>query len=84
MLDDAGFKDATITASNDLDEFLIASLKMQGQKLQIGVLVLILLPLKIAHLLAVFINLQLLWKTEKTLHLKLNFQTIAKNYKPWK
>ena len=30
MLDEAGFTDATITASSDLDENLISSLKMQG------------------------------------------------------
>ena len=30
MLDEAGFPDATICASNDLDEFLLHDLKMQG------------------------------------------------------
>lgn len=30
MLDDAGFEDATICASNDLDEYLLHDLKIQG------------------------------------------------------
>ena len=33
MLDEAGFPDATICASNDLDDYLIESLKEQGAKI---------------------------------------------------
>ena len=33
MLDDAGFRDATICASSDLDEYLIDSLKAQGARI---------------------------------------------------
>lgn len=35
MLDEAGFNDATICASNDLDEYLIDDLKKQGAKIDL-------------------------------------------------
>ncbi len=35
MLDDAGFPDATICASNDLDEYLLHDLKMQDAKINL-------------------------------------------------
>jgi len=35
MLDEAGFEDASIVASNDLDEYLIAELKAQGAQITV-------------------------------------------------
>jgi len=35
MLDEAGFKDAVISASSDLDEYLISDLKKQGSKISV-------------------------------------------------
>ena len=62
MLDDAGFQDAVIAASNDLDEFLIHDLKMQGAAIS-GASERTLLHQKTARPLAVFIN-WLLFKTQ--------------------
>lgn len=64
MLDDAGFQDAVIAASNDLDEFLIHDLKMQGAAISSWGVGRILLSLRTAHPLAVYIN-WLLFKTQK-------------------
>ena len=38
MLDEAGFPDAKISASSDLDEYTIMNLKSQGAKLIFGAL----------------------------------------------
>jgi nicotinate phosphoribosyltransferase len=35
LLDDAGFRDAVIVGSNDLDEYLVASLKQQGAAISV-------------------------------------------------
>lgn len=35
MLDNAGFPEAVISASSDLDEYLIADLKRQGAKINV-------------------------------------------------
>ena len=40
MLDNAGFENTLICASNDLDEYLIRELKMQGAKKTFGALAL--------------------------------------------
>ncbi len=37
MLDDAGFPEAIISASSDLDEFLIRDLRLQGSQIDLWV-----------------------------------------------
>ena len=57
MLDEAGFTDATITASNDLDEYLLHDLKMQARLSTPGVWEPILSPPRTARLSAAYTSL---------------------------
>ena len=59
MLDDAGFPEAIISASSDLDENLIQSLKLQALRLPPGESAPSLLPPQTALPSVVYISLQL-------------------------